>query len=122
MKRHELRKQAMISIYQFLLLEEDINEILENNYTYRDEYFTKVIINVSDKKEEYIQKINELLDNWTFDRLGYPESAILLLGVSELDIKELDKSIIINEAIELSKEYGNEESYPLINKVLDKYE
>lgn len=122
MKRHELRKQAMISIYQFLLLEEDINEILENNYTYRDEYFTKVIINVSDKKDEYIQKINELLDNWTFDRLGYPESAILLLGVSELDIKELDKSIIINEAIELSKEYGNEESYPLINKVLDKYE
>ena len=122
MKRHELRKQAMISIYQFLLLEEDINEVLENNYTYRDEYFTKVIINVSDKKDEYIQKINELLDNWTFDRLGYPESAILLLGVSELDIKELDKSIIINEAIELSKEYGNEESYPLINKVLDKYE
>ena len=122
MKRHELRKQAMISIYQFLLLEEDINEILENNYTYRDEYFTKVIINVSDKKDEFIQKINDLLDNWTFDRLGYPESAILLLGVSELDIKELDKSIIINEAIELSKEYGNEESYPLINKVLDKYE
>ena len=122
MKRHELRKQAMISIYQFLLLEEDINEVLENNYTYRDEYFTKVIINVSDKIDEYIQKINELLDNWTFDRLGYPESAILLLGVSELDIKELDKSIIINEAIELSKEYGNEESYPLINKVLDKYE
>lgn len=122
MKRHELRKQAMISIYQFLLLDEDINEILENNYTYRDDYFTKVIINASDKKEEYIQKINELLDNWTFDRLGYPESAILLLGVSELDIKELDKSIIINEAIELSKEYGNEESYPLINKVLDKYE
>ena len=122
MKRHELRKQAMISIYQFLLLEEDINEVLENNYTYRDEYFTKVIINVSDKKDAYIQKINELLDNWTFDRLGYPESAILLLGVSELDIKELDKSIIINEAIELSKEYGNEESYPLINKVLDKYE
>lgn len=122
MKRHELRKQAMISIYQFLLLEEDINEILENNYTYRDDYFTKVIINASDKKDEYIQKIDELLDNWTFDRLGYPESAILLLGVSELDIKELDKSIIINEAIELSKEYGNEESYPLINKVLDKYE
>ena len=122
MKRHELRKQAMISIYQFLLLEEDINEVLENNYTYRDEYFTKVIINVSDKKDEFIQKINDLLDNWTFDRLGYPESAILLLGVSELDIKELDKSIIINEAIELSKEYGNEESYPLINKVLDKYE
>ena len=122
MNRHTLRKQAMISIYQYLLIGGDIESIIESNYTTRDEYFDSVIKNISSKQDDFINSINNLLENWTFDRLGYPESAILLLGVSELDLKELDKSIIINEAVELTKEYGNEEAYPLINKVLDKYE
>lgn len=123
MNRHELRTQAMISLYQILLIGSDMEEVINNNYeSNKDNYFINVIYNAVDNKETYIEKINDLLDGWTFDRLGFPEAAILLLGISELEMKEVDKRIIINEAILLAKEYGNEEAYPLINKVLDKYE
>ena len=72
--------------------------------------------------EEYSAKINNHLHEWSFDRLGYVEQAILLLAASELETGDLDRAIIVNEAIELTKKYCDDAAYKLINGVLDKYE
>ena len=47
------------------------------------------------------------------------EQAILLLALSELEQGIQDKTVIVNEAIELTKAYGEDDSYKLINGVLD---
>lgn len=55
-----------------------------------------------------------------FERLSKPELAILRLSAYELFFTLTDKAIIINEAIELGKHFGSENSAKLINAVLDK--
>ena len=54
-----------------------------------------------------------------FDRLSKVECAILRLSVYELFYTQTDKAVIINEAIELGKQMGNDNSSKLINAVLD---
>ncbi|MEG0423116.1 MAG: transcription antitermination factor NusB, partial [Erysipelotrichaceae bacterium] len=71
-------------------------------------------------KDIYIEKLNKALKkDWQFDRLGFVEQAILLLACCELDLETTQKPIIIDEAITLTKKYCDEETYKLVNGVLD---
>ena len=69
-----------------------------------------------DTIDEAIQKH---LESWDIERLGYIEKAILRLGGYELLYTDLDPAIIINEAVELAKKLGAEQSPKFINGVLD---
>ncbi|BCD67653.1 transcription antitermination factor NusB [Nitratiruptor sp. YY09-18] len=72
---------------------------------------------------ENLEKIDEMikkhLESWDLDRLGHIEKAILRLGVYELLFSDLDSAIVINEAVELAKKLGTEQSPKFINGVLD---
>jgi N utilization substance protein B len=59
------------------------------------------------------------LKDWDFDRLGSIERATLRLGAYEIMFGELDTAVIINEAIEVAKAFGSEQSPKFINGVLD---
>ncbi len=63
--------------------------------------------------------IKKLLKEWDFERLGEIEKAILRLGVFEILYSDVDRAVIINEAIEISKIFGSENSARFINGVLD---
>ena len=72
-------------------------------------------------KDIYIQKINAVINkDWSFDRLGYVEQAILLMACCELDLETAQKAIVIDEAITLAKKYCDDDAYKLINGVLDR--
>ena len=64
--------------------------------------------------------INKNLKDWSFDRLGYIEQAILLLATHEITAGEVQKPVVINEAVEFAKKYCDEDSYKFINGVLDR--
>lgn len=72
---------------------------------------------------EHLEKIDEAivkhLKDWDFDRLGSIERATLRLGAYEIMFGELDSAVIINEAIEVTKAFGSEQSPKFINGVLD---
>ena len=72
---------------------------------------------------EHLEKIDEAivkhLKDWDFDRLGSIERATLRLGEYEIMFGELDSAVIINEAIEVTKAFGSEQSPKFINGVLD---
>ncbi len=124
MKRHQIREMVMICLYQYLLLKIDQDKIIENNSerlnSLKDnEFFISLFQYAIINHVAFEDKINLALVDWKFDRLGYVEQAILLLAVSELTLKETDKAVIINEAVELAKTYGDEKSFQLINGVLD---
>lgn len=64
--------------------------------------------------------IKENLTNWDFDRLNKVDLAILRMSVySLLYQKDMHPSIVIDEAIDISKEFGSDESFRFINAVLD---
>lgn len=73
---------------------------------------------------EHIEEIDTLikqhLTNWDFDRLNRVDVAILRMSVYSLLFQtDVHPSIIIDEAIDISKEFGSDESFRFINAVLD---
>lgn len=123
MNRHKLRECAMTCLYQYFLLNKDIKQIVfensENNEI--DPFLYTVTIDAIQHKDYYIKKINEVIsDDWQFDRLGCVEKAILFMACCELDFETAQKPIVIDEAVNLSKKFCDEETYKLINGVLDR--
>ena len=73
---------------------------------------------------ENISKIDETikshLKNWDFDRVNKVTIAILRMSVySLLFTKDIDSSIVINEAVDIAKNYGPDDSYKFVNAILD---
>ena len=66
--------------------------------------------------DEIIQKF---LENWRLNRLGVCTHLILWLGVWELLFTDTPTSIIINESIELAKDFAEKDAYKFINGILD---
>lgn len=121
--RHKLREIAMTSLYQHFLLDKDIKECVYDNTDSNeiDPFLYTVTMDAIQYKDVYIEKIDAALrDDWTFERLGYVEKAILLMACCELDLETAPKAIVIDEAVTLSKKYCDEETYRLINGVLDR--
>ena len=64
--------------------------------------------------------IKSKLRNWDFQRISSIDKAILRFSIfSIMYEKELPEKIIINEAIEIVKEFGSDESYKFVNGILD---
>ena len=63
--------------------------------------------------------IIEHLKEWDFERLGAIERATLRLATYEILFGDLDSAVVINEAVEITKAFGTEQSPKFINGVLD---
>lgn len=124
MNRKELREQAMITVYQYILVKRDTKELLEDAferpYDKIDPYFKSVVYNAIDHMDEYKSYINEVIKKgWSYDRLGAIEKAILLNGCAEFALKQVEAAIIIDESVKMAKKYCDEDTYKLINRILD---
>lgn len=120
--RHKLREMGMTALYQSFLLNKDIKQSVYDNSDANeiDPFLYTITIDAMKYKSIYVENINKALrDDWTFDRLGYLEQAILIMASCELDLEISPRPIVIDEAITLAKKYCDEETYKLINGVLD---
>jgi len=64
--------------------------------------------------------ISEQLEHWDFDRVGRVDLGILRISVyCLLYQKDIPYTVTIDEAIDISKEYGTDDSYRFVNGVLD---
>lgn len=124
MERHIEREKSMICLYQELLTHRDVTTIVEDIYlkpiSEVSDFSKTLIFHSIANKERFIEYINNVLDDWTFDRLGYIEQAILLIACTEFDEQIAAAPVIIDEAILLAKKYGDDNAYKLINGVLDR--
>ncbi len=64
---------------------------------------------------------NKYLDGWSMERFNFVDQAIICMGLYELKYTDTPPIVAINEAVELSKKYSDEDMRKLINGLLDKY-
>ena len=70
--------------------------------------------------EEIDKRIEERLEHWNLERLAKVDLAILRLGCYSLCYqRSIPASVTIDEAIDIAKEFGSDDSYRFINGVLD---
>ncbi len=70
--------------------------------------------------EEIDTQIKANLANWDFNRLNRVDLAIIRISVySLLFQKDMHPSIVIDEAVDICKEFGSDESYRFVNAILD---
>lgn len=129
MNRSETRKVAFELIYSIEIqkidrseYEEQIHLFMENNNIHEkkvQEYIQDVIYGIEDNKEAIIEQINkELSEKWELNRLSKINIAILKLTIYEILYKKLPYKVVINEAVELAKSYGDENAPSFINGIL----
>ena len=74
---------------------------------------------IAEKTEELDKKINEVSVGWKTSRMNRTDLAILRLAAYEILFDDdIPDKVAINEAVELAKQYGEDESYSFINGVL----
>lgn len=119
MNRHEVRVQIVFALYQHLLLNKDLKVSFSDNFENQEDFINIIEENLIIHEDEYINDINEHLNKWTFDRLNYVDQAILLESYAEIKTELNNKKIVIDEAINIAKEYCDDDAYKYINGVLD---
>ncbi len=140
MKRHNARILSVMIVFNLdmnkafsevvsdELLEETINDV--NNLILDDEYkveidedYSRIILNFVIKNyQSIVDTISSSLVGWTIDRLSYVDRAIMICACAELMLKDTPKEVIINEYLEITKEYSSVEDTKQVkfnNRVLD---
>lgn len=133
MKRHNGRILAVMALYNMdvssLNPEETMNsfnEILEMELNeeypveFDEKYARKLISGVCENLPIIDDKISANLVNYTLDRLSYVDRAIIRVATYEMMCLGLPKTVAINEAIEITKEYSSldDKQAKFNNKVL----
>ena len=119
------RARVVQALYQWLTSGGEIVQI-EQQFLNQKEgkiskaFFSNLILNIP-KNISVLDEIIEPSLNRDFSELGPTEKAVMYLAVYELKFQtEVPYKVIINEAVELTKLYGADGAYKLINTALDK--
>jgi N utilization substance protein B len=76
------------------------------------------VVETQERLDEHIRTASE---HWRLERMARVDRNILRLGAFELTARpEVPRAVIIDEAVELAKRYGTEESGKFVNGVLDR--
>lgn len=124
MKRRTAREKALQALFQIDVSNTDpssaIEHVLEGEPG--DDYLTKLVLGVVEQKSDIDPLIKEHLEKWTLDRLATVDRNLLRIAVYELKYfrNEIPENVILDEAIEIAKIYGDEQSSRFINGVLSK--
>lgn len=82
-------------------------------------FIEEAIVSILTNQDKIDSIISENLSKKSFDKLFPIERAILRVSVNETVIqKNVPTSVSINEAVEIAKEFGNDQSFKLVNGIL----
>ncbi|MGK7377744.1 transcription antitermination factor NusB [Planococcus sp. 1R117A] len=123
MKRHEAREKALQTLFQVDGTELTITEASEHVMGLeRDNFYELLVEGTHANLAAIDEKLKGHLENWSLERLPKVERTILRMAVFELAfIEDAPASVIMNEAIELSKTFGDDKSSRFVNGVLSKF-
>jgi N utilization substance protein B len=126
-RRRLARVCAMQTVFEVQARQTDPEFSLEKNITelgghdHVDAAFSRTLVMGVQKELATIQKaVEESAPQWPWERMDAITRCILLIGAYELlSGADVPPAVVMNEAIEIAKEYGTEESAKFVNGVLN---
>lgn len=123
MKRREAREKALQTLFQLenteLTIEDAMSHVLNGD---NDPFYEKLVRGTTEQLTQIDESLKTKLENWSLDRLPKIERTVLRLAVYELlFMQDAPSKVVMNEAIELCKTFGDEKSSKFVNGVLSKY-
>ena len=125
LNRTELRKKTMTILYQINVykkskMEYNVEEVIKEVMPIENEFVKEIVFGVLTYQNDIDELANKYMKDWTIDRLGNTDQAILRIGIYELLYTNTPEIVSINEAVELAKSYSDDDVRKMINSVLDK--
>jgi transcription antitermination factor NusB len=122
--RSELRRIIMTILYQIAMYERNnvaynIDEVIKENIEIDNEFVKEMVYGVINNIKQIDDMANKHLENWSIDRLGKTDQAILRMAIYEMLYTDTPGIICINEAVELAKLFSDDAVKDVINGVLD---
>ena len=126
MKRTKLRELTFKLIYsetiQKQLEEEGIANFFEENEIQTSEekaYVQEIWDGIHEKETDILEAIKRnLKEAWSIERIAKIDLAILKLAIYEMVYSKTPYKVVINEAVELAKKYGDDNAKAFINGIL----
>ena len=109
-----------MEVYDKNKMKYEIDDVIKKVIDIDNEFVKEIVYGVITYKKEIDKMANKYLNDWTIDRLGNTDIAILRMGIFELLYTDTPPVVAINEAIELAKTYSDDSVRKMINGVLDK--
>ena len=125
MRRKQAREYAVLKAFEIDANHDwdgDISKHLgDEELGKQGSYVKDVLGKVAEERDKIDTLINEVSDGWTTGRMAKTDLAIIRVAVAEmLYIDDVPKAVAINEAVELAKTYGTDDSRKFINAILGK--
>ncbi len=119
----KIRELVIQSLYQKTISGDSntkvLKELKQNQKNLNTDQVGQIIKNIKNLEPKFLETITKF-SNIPSSRIGEIELSILYLALYEISLSQLDKPIIINEAIKLAKKFGQNSSHKFINAILDK--
>ena len=117
--RREAREQALLLLYEAEIRSLGAEAMVADVGVEPDEYTAEVLAGVEANQERLDQLLGERTGDWPIHRLGAIDRAVLRLAVWELTERpDIPTAVVLNEAVELAKTYGTDDSGSFVNGVL----
>ncbi len=125
--RRKGRERALQILFQLDFNTDDVRSALSEfwnthpTYAKAREFAERIVIGALENREKIDAMIDSTLENWSLNRLASVDKAILRCATYELmHMPDVPPKVTINEAVEIAKAYGTDDSGRFINGVLDK--
>lgn len=124
MKRRTAREKALQALFQIDISKVEPSDAIEHVLEEEagDDYLNKLVYGTVEHQDEIDGQIKLYLEKWSLDRLAAVDRNLLRLAVYELKHcgEEVPANVVLDEAIEIAKLYGDDQSSRFINGVLSK--
>lgn len=123
--RSEAREVIMKVLYQISIIHDtkfdyNIDDLIHEQIEVENEFVNECVYGVVEHEKDIVSLANKYLKDWTLDRLSKVDQAIIKLAIYELMYTDTPSVVAINEALELSHKYSEDDVTKMINGVLDK--
>ena len=125
-ERRRARELAIQVLFHLEFSPDDPSEVFDlicENFDARKsirDFSRKLVLGVCEKKKTLDKVISEASKNWRIERMARLDRSILRLATFEIMfIEDIPPKVSLDEAVEIGKKFGNEDSGRYINGVLD---
>lgn len=128
--RHRSRKRALQVLFEWDMrggpVDRAISHFYDSLYSEEnenppkpDKFMEELARGTVAKADEIDRKIESKAEHWRLDRMPVVDRNILRLAIYELSQQAVPAPVVIDEALELARQFSNDESVPFINGILD---